>query len=135
MASVYDNIRSALEVSLSAVAGVPQIAWENVKYVPTTGTPYLKPVLVPTLREPSVRGLNPQMLYRGFYTITCYVPQGNGPSVVDDLADSIIDAFEATTDITDGTTIVSIRYAERGLGVEDGAFYAVPVTIGWYHYS
>ncbi len=135
MASIYDDIRTALEVELNGVSGLPEVAWENVSYTRTTGTPYVKPRLIPTIREPAVRGLNPQQYYQGLFRVDCCVPEGLGPSAADELADKIIDAFEATTDIANNGTIVSIRYAEREQGMPDGAFFMVPVNISWYIYS
>jgi len=135
MASIYDDIRAALEVKLSTVAGVPSIGWENAQFSPTTGQPYVKPRLMPTRREPAVRGTNPQMYYQGIFRIECYVPEGAGPSAGDDLADKIINAFEATTDVSQGSTIVPIRYAEREMAEIDGPFYMIPVNIGWYIYK
>jgi len=135
MASIYDDIRAALEVKLSTVAGVPSIGWENAQFSPTTGQPYVKPRLMPTRREPAVRGTNPQMYYQGIFRIECYVPEGAGPSAGDDLADKIINAFEATTGVSQGSTIVSIRYAEREMAEIDGPFYMIPVNIGWYIYK
>ena len=135
MASVYDDIRSALEITLNSVSGVPSIAWENVSFSPAAGQSHVKPRLLPTRREPAVRGVNPQMYYQGVFRVECYVPEGNGPSAGDDLADKIIDAFEATTDLSFNTTFVSIRYAERELGTIEGAHYMIPVNIGWYCYK
>lgn len=135
MASVYDDIRSALEVALNSVSGVPSIAWENFSFSPVAGQSYVKPRLLPTRREPAVRGTNPQIYYQGIFRVECYVPEGNGPSAGDDLADKIIDAFEATTDLSFNTTFVSIRYAERELGTIDGPHYMIPVNIGWYCYK
>lgn len=161
MASVYDDIRSALELKLNSIAGLPSIAWENLSFSPTTGQAYVKPRLIPTRREPAVRGLNPQMYYQGVFRIECYVPEGNGPGTGDTLANTIINALEATTSIyydnvndalltedeafivlesggrtlLDNVTYVSIRYAERELGEVDGAFYMIPVNIGWFLYK
>ena len=135
MASIYDDIRSALEVKLSAVDGLPSVAWENLTFSPTTGESYVKPRLIPTVREPAVRGLNPQIYYQGIFRVDCFVPEGLGPAAGDDLADKIIDAFEATTDVTNGSTTVSIRYAEREQGMQDGAHFMIPVNIGWYIYN
>lgn len=135
MASVYDDIRAALETSLSSVTDVPSVGWENVQFSPTTGQPYVKPRLIPTRREPAVRGTNPQMFYQGIFRVECYVPEDNGPSAGDELADKIIDAFEATTDVSYSGTIVSIRYAEREMAEIDGPFYMIPVNIGWYIYK
>lgn len=135
MASIYDNIRAALETKLSTVSGVPSIGWENLQFSPTTGQAYVKPRLLPTRREPAVRGLNPQMYYQGVFRVECYVPEGNGPAAGDDLADKVIDAFEAATDVSYSGTIVSIRYAEREAAEIDGPFYMIPVNIGWYIYA
>jgi len=134
MASIYDDIRSALEVKLASITDVPSIGWENLQFSPTTGQPYLKPRLIPTRREPAVRGVDPQMYYQGIFRIECYVPEGSGPSAGDDLADKIMEAFEATTDVSQAGTIVSIRYAEREQAEIDGPFYMIPVNIGWYIY-
>lgn len=135
MPSIYDDIRSALEVKLSAITDVPTVGWENTQFSPTTGQSYLKPRLIPTRREPAVRGTNPQMYYQGIFRVECYVPEGNGPSAGDDLADKIMEAFDATTDVSQAGTILSIRYAEREQAEIDGPFYMIPVNIGWYIYK
>jgi len=135
MASIYDDIRAALEVRLTGIADLPEVAWENLTFSPTTGQSFVKPRLVPTVREPAVRGLNPQQYYQGIFRVDCFVPEGLGPRAADDLADKIIDAFEATTDVTNGSTIVSIRYAEREQGMPDGAFFMIPVNVGWFIYN
>ena len=135
MPSIYDDIRAALETTLNSVTDVPSVGWENVQFSPTTGQSYIKPRLIPTRREPAVRGLNPQMFYQGIFRVECYVPEGNGPSAGDDLADKILEAFEATTTASYSGTNVSIRYAEREMAEIDGPFYMIPVNIGWYIYS
>ena len=161
MASIYDNIRAALEIKLSTISGVPSIGWENLQFSPTTGQPYVKPRFLPTRREPAVRGLNPQMYYQGIFRVECYVPEGDGPAAGDALANQIIEALDATSSIyydnvtdsllteaeafltlesgkrilLDNVTYVSIRYAERESAEIDGPFYMIPVNIGWYIYS
>lgn len=141
MASIYDDIRSTLEVTLNSIAGLPHIKPENVSYKPTNGTPYISTKLVPTKRVPAHRGDNPQMFYKGVFRIFCHIPSGTAPGDADDMADLIIEALDATTDVswvnpdTAETTIVSIDYAEREEGIEENSFYYVPVNIGWYIYS
>lgn len=135
MASIYDEIRAVLENTLSSVSNIPSIAWENVNFNPPNNASYIKARLVPTIRRPAVRGTNPQMYYQGYYLIEVYCPEGNGPAAADALANSIIDAFEATTDLSLGAFRLPIRYAERDLGVREGAFYKVEIRIGWYKYQ
>ena len=135
MASIYDDIRQALETRLAAVSGIPDIAWENLTFEPTTGQPYVTARFIPTRRVPAVRGLNPQMYYQGLLRVECCSPEGLGPKGADDLANLVIDNFEATTDISSGSIIVSVDYAEREQGSSNGAHFMVPVNIGWYIYA
>jgi hypothetical protein len=141
MASIHNDIRAALEGKLAATSNLPtSIAYENVPFEPTTGTSYLQTSYIPTSRRPSVRGLNPQQRYQGIFSVTVYAPEGNGPATADAFANTIIEAFEATTDIpytpSGGTTInVSIDYAERQQGFLDSPWYFIPIDIGWYTYK
>jgi len=140
MASIYRDIRAALETKLAAVSGIPAISYENVSYDRTNGTSYVETFFVPQSRRPAVRGLNPQQRYGGVFTVVCYAAEGNGPGAADEIADKVLNAFEATTDVsyTNGdaeTFVVSIDYAEREGGGLDTPFYYVPVNIGFYIYN
>lgn len=136
MASIHDDIRAALEVKLAATSSIPtQIAYENVSFEPTTGTSYLKVSYLPTSRRPAVRGLNPQQRYEGVFRLQVYCPEGDGPATADAFANTLIEAFEATTHINYNSITVSIDYAERQQGFLDAPWYYVPVSIGWYCYN
>ena len=140
MASIYRDIRAALETKLAAVSGIPAISHENVSFDRTNGTSYVETFFVPQSRRPAVRGLNPQQRYGGVFTVVCYAPEGNGPGAADKLADKVLDAFEATTDASfinssGDSIVVSIDYAEREGGGLDTPFYYVPVNIGFYIYN
>jgi|TARA_R100000951_G_C2559542_1_gene155149 hypothetical protein len=140
MASIYRDIRAALETKLKAVSGLPSISYENSSYDRKNGTSYVETFFVPQSRRPAVRGLNPQQRYNGVFTVVCYAPEGNGPGAADELADKVLDAFEATTDASfinssGDSIVVSIDYAEREGGGLDTPFYYVPVNIGFYIYN
>lgn len=161
MADINRKIRAALETHLSNTAGLPDIAYENVPYEPTTGQSFIRVAYMPTVRRPAVRGLNPQQEYRGIFSLNVYAPEGSGPGACEDIVESLINAFEATTDIyydnvndliltesegrlllesgdqilVDSVTRVSIDYAERDIGLTDAPWYLIPVTIGWYIYA
>ena len=140
MASIYNDIRAALETHLSNVSGIPSVAYENVSFEPQTGTSFLQVMFLPTERRPAVRGLNPQQRYQGVFSILVHTPEGKGPKEADDYANTLLEAFEATTDISftnpDLETInVSLDYAERQQGILDSPWYYVRVDIGWYIYK
>ena len=161
MADINRDIRAALETHLSNTPDLPDIAYENVPYEPTTGQSFLRVSYMPTLRRPAVRGLNPQQEYRGILAINVYAPEGVGPSSCEAIVEKLLNSFEATTDIfydnvndllltesegklllesgdqilIDSVTRVSIDYAERDIGFTDAPWYLIPVNIGWYIYN
>jgi len=140
MASIHNDIRAALETHISTTANLPDIAYENVAFEPTTGTSFIRVQYLPTVTRPAVRGLNPQLRYQGVFAVTVFTPEGNGPSTADGYVNKVIDAFQATTDIpftnAESETIkLSIDYAERQQGLIDSPWYYVPINIGWYIYK
>jgi hypothetical protein len=140
MASIHNDIRAALETHISTTANLPDIAYENVVFEPTTGTSFIRVMYLPTVTRPAVRGLNPQLRYQGVFAVTVFAPEGNGPSTADDYVNKVIDAFQATTDISftnaqSETIKLSIEYAERQQGLIDSPWYYVPINIGWYIYK
>ena len=140
MASIHNDIRAALETHISTTANLPTIAYENVAFEPTTSTSFVKVQYLPTITQPAVRGLNPQLRYQGIFAVTVFTPEGNGPSTADDYVNKVIDAFQATTDISftnaqSETIKLSIDYAERQQGLIDSPWYYVPINIGWYIYK
>tara|TARA_R110000851_G_scaffold109213_1_gene231377 strand:+ start:3311 stop:3730 length:420 start_codon:yes stop_codon:yes gene_type:complete len=137
--SYYDEIRAALEVALAGVTDVPQIAWENDKYEPTTGTPYIQVRLLPTARRPAVRGLSPQMRYQGVLQLLVRTPKGTGAAPSQTITENILATFEATTDLsftnTDSETIyVTIDYSEQVGAYTESPWYTTPINVGWYSY-
>ena len=135
MATIDKDIRAALESKLADIPSVPSRAYENVPFNPTTGQNYLEVTYTPITRRPTVRGLNPQQRYDGIFTINCYVPEGAGPAAADTLAKNVMETYEATSKLTQGSTTVNIEFAERRQGIVDSPFYLVPVVVTWYAYK
>jgi hypothetical protein len=91
--------------------------------------------MVPTSRRPAVRGLNPQQRYDGLYSILICTPENLGPGAGYDIADLLLDRFDATTDISLSGLTISIDYSEVRTSFLDSPFYCTPVTIAWYVYN
>ena len=140
MASIHRDIRAALEKHINDTANLPHIAYENIAYEPTTGTSFIRVQYLPTVARPAARGLNPQLRYQGLFSVTVFAPEGNGPATADEYANTVINAFAATTDISftnsqSQTIKLSIDYAERQQGLIDSPWYYIPINIGWYIYK
>jgi len=144
--SVYDDIRSALEVRLAATTDVPAISYENVKYIPTTGTPYIQSRVIYSSRVPATRGLNQstgkphQHRYRGVFQLLLHYPEDVGPSASQEMVNTLIDRFESSTDISFTNTIpktiyITVDYAEQMGAYNRSPWYVTPVNINWYCYD
>lgn len=136
MSVIYKKIRAALEKHLvDTPITLPDIAWENVDYSPTTGAPFLKVQFQPTSRRPSVLGLTPEHRYQGIMTILCYQPEGSGPGSSQDLTDQLLARFNSTTDISWDGIIVSVEYSQQESSYINSPWYVTPITVAWYIYS
>ena len=131
----YEKIEAALETHLLAISGIPDVSFENGTYEPTVGTNYIEAVFIPTVREPATRGQSFQTYYQGVFRLECNVSTETGRGAATQVTSDLIAAFEANTDITfDGLTITT-RYVDKEAGTKDGAFYRVPINVGWYVYT
>lgn len=135
MASVYDDIRNALETQLSGITGIPDIAWENVNYNPTTSSSFVRPTFMPLVREPAVRGLNPQQYYAGMFRAEVFTPEGLGPGAGLTLANTLVESFEATSTLTANSVNVCIRSARVEMAINMDAWFMTPVVVDWYTYN
>jgi len=135
MSSVYTEMRSALQGRLNSLSGLPDVAWENIVFKPTTGTPFVSTLVIPTKRSPAVAGANPSQRYDGIFRVDVIYPEGNGPKDADEMADSIIEHMDASIDIVTPGVTVRIDSATRGQGVVDSPWYIIPVSINFYAYK
>jgi hypothetical protein len=133
--TIINDIRACLDTHLAGTVGLPAVAHQNVPYEPTTGTSFIKVNTVPTSRRPAVRGLNPQQRYDGLYSILICTPENMGPGAGYDIADLLLDRFNAATDISFNGLIISVDYSEVRTSFLDSPFYCTPVTIAWYVYN
>lgn len=137
--SAFNEIRAALESEIANISGIPSAsnrAWENARFEPATDpmTTWIQMRLDPLESRPAVRGINPQILYEGLFTVTIFAPQKTGPAAAETLADAIRDAYTVNDTFTSGSTTVRIRYSERDPGFSDGPWFAIPVVVSWYTY-
>lgn len=135
MSAIFDKIRACLDNRLINTPSVPAIAHDNVVYDTVVGTPFVKVTFNPLSARPATRGLNPQIRYGGTYQILICVPEGFGTGDGLKIADSLMDSFAATTDISYNGIIVTVDYAEINKGFLDSPFYCIPLTVAWYIYN
>lgn len=125
------TIRNALEAKLAAITPAIATAWDNVNYVPVTGTPYQRVHLL--RNRPVDHAITLDLLEdRGFLTVGLFYPLGTGAAAAEARAELIRQAFAPRQLLTSGSVRVEIhKTAEIGSGRVDGDRWHVPVSIPW----
>lgn len=141
MASVYQNIRGALQSALAAISGLPTIVYESQDYSPNPGTPFITAALVPGSGRPASMGPSHAVLHEGSFEINVVWPRkrdgvasGTGPAEA--IADSIKAAFHVSNVFTLNDVTVRTRYAERiGAAMIEPDWLRLPIRVSWYSYD
>ena len=133
--SAYANIRAALETELDSIQDIPFVQFQNTRYNPDTNEPFVTCQLIPTSRTPAVVGYDPQQRYQGIFTVLVYTPENQGPAKNQEIADSIIEAFDATTDLQFGGVFTRIETAEQRVSNKSSPWFVTPIDINWDAYE
>lgn len=134
-------IANALKYRLSTLTLSPvrRIAWPNAAFAPVAGEIYLEPTVLPNRTDYGAVGANAPRRHQGLYQISVRGPAITPtPEVQDEIADLIIEHFEAETIISNGVTVrigsfdgsPGLPYRVSAL-IESG-WRNIPVTIPWW---
>lgn len=137
---MYHKIQAALEIRAKQLVNAPFITFDNTKYEPVVGTPYIKSHFMPMTRQVRSLGLNNQgkphqQRYEGVYQLLLNYPESQGSGPTNAMVSEILDKFEATTDLVFQDVRVTIESTERRRGVDEGPWFKTPVQISWYTYA
>ena len=134
--TTFNDIRAALESEVANVPGIPaQRAWENVRFEPTTGTPWVRMTLLPGSTRPAYLGADPENRHDGLFQVDIFWPENQGPASADTLADNVRSRYKVSNTLTAGTTNVRFNWSERLPARMDGPWYVVSVRASWYTYA
>lgn len=133
---IYDKIRAALETHLDdSPFTLPDLAWENVKYTPTTDQEFIKVQVLPTSRRPSSKGTNRKSRVQGIMNLMCHFPEGTGSGQTSSLINNLVSRFDSTVDISHDGIVLSLEYVEVQSSYINSPWYVTPVTVAWYIYE
>jgi len=108
------------------------VAWPNIPYEPSAGTPYLRPTLLPGDTLQVTLGGNGQDETNSVYQIDVVVPRGAGRPT---LLDTVADRFKRGTVLTYNGISSRVRSVSIGPAILEGAWYFVPVSINVQTYT
>ncbi len=128
------DIRAAFDQHLNETVGdTHDVAWPNYGYEPTTGTPYLRPSIIPA--EPGYAGSGRcgKNRERGVYQIDVNIPESQGRGPAETIAEELRAAFARGTVLTYNGISVRINkaYLSPG-GTDEPGWYRIPVTIQYF---
>ena len=136
----YDKILAALEKRVLDLQGVPSVAWENVKFTPTTGQPYIQTRFRPSGRRSAFVGVGTvgkhlSQRYVGIFQLKLYYPESRGQKPTNTIVNEICDKFDAGTDLSHDGVYVTISQTERMRGINESPWFITPVNVHWYSYA
>lgn len=124
----YD-IQAALNDRLSDEFPAMPIAWENVSYTPTLGTPYLRAHWFPVESKPITLGSSPFIERKGFFQIDCVYPAGQGWGDARSKVAEIVAAFPPRTSFIYNGLEVNIEEIKPHKGLPGDGWYMIPTDI------
>lgn len=125
------SIRQALEVALNtwASANSVSVAWQNVKFSPSSGTKYVRVSILPADTQNPSMG-DDHKRYIGLMQVLIYGDDAVGSSANETLVDSLFTSFARGLSLSAGG--VSVRILDSpsvSPSFDDGGWYVTPVTI------
>jgi len=120
----YSQERADIESRLGTNWSTTPIAWDNVAYVPTPGTAWIRCTILPGSAEGLAFGKDTDIEYSGIIDIGIFVPKDSGNNVARQYADTLAAIFN----LEDFGAINCDEACAQNLGIED-EWYRFNVTI------
>lgn len=138
MSSVYLDIQMLLNEQLHTISDLPDIAYENVEFVPKEDEIYLEVHLASNESENPSIGINAPTYESGIFLINVVGIRGAGYGNIYTYVDKICNNFSRSTVLTDSSMDIIVRIrkssAKPGFYNSEGR-YVVPIAINYFTYN
>lgn len=136
------HIRSALESRLASLTPAWPVAWENVPYHPTLGTPWMRARVLFGRTEPLGVGQGAGEAWEGVFHIGIFTPAGRGPQAAEaratairgDRTAGVQGLFYRGLNLVSGGVAVTILQPYDGPPQEEPDWFSLPVLIPFSAY-
>lgn len=120
----YAQERIDIESRLNTGWATTPIAWDNVPYVPTPGTAWIRCTILPGNAEALEFGRSPEKEFSGIIDIGIFVPRETGSAIARGYADTLSALF----DLVEFGTIDCSEASVQNRGIEED-WYMLSLTI------
>lgn len=124
--------RAALRTQLFGLVNFPDVALENRIFEPTIDEPYVRESFKPSATVVASLGPNARLRTTGVYLLDIFTPQMLGVKQAGDLAQRLLNAFPAVSQLVYAGTTLTVQSSYKGPARVDSPWFIVPVTIEWY---
>lgn len=114
---------------LAATVDPASVAWENVSFSPTPGSPWYRESFSPSGAEAESLGPGSFDRLEGLYLIDVFAPSGEGYKRAEELAEDVLAGFARGLATTDGDTTVIVESSFRAAALSEAEWYQIPITI------
>lgn len=132
MTTANEDIAHALNKHYSTFTASIHKVYENVRYEPSLGTPYLKAWHLPAQTDTITLGPSGVHWYKGIFQVSCFYPQAFGENDAKVMAGKLITHFFRGTQVTYNNILVKVRQAWMSPGYQEDAWYVVPITVDYW---
>jgi len=126
----YETEREDIETRLNTNWTTTDIAWDNVPYIPTPGTAWIRCTILPGGAEGLSFGSDTDIEYSGIIDLGIFVPKDTGNNTARQYADTLAAIFN----LEDFGTVECWEASVQNLGIEK-SWYRLSVTIPFKRYS
>ena len=136
MSTATVDIRAALITKLLTLSGIDtsQVAYENKKFAPTTGTPWIRPVVIFSDPRQAEIGEGGRNYLPGVFHVSLFYPVGSGSGAANTRADALITLFARGTVLTYNGQTVTVARAGRSAETQEDKWLHTVVTVYFYAY-
>lgn len=132
IADVQQAFEQRLSSLVSAGFNTANITYENIPYIPTKGTPWIRSTLLPA--DSSRLNLAGAQTNVGIYQIDIYIELEKGNAALLILMDDLYDHFDGQ-DLTVGTTQIFLKTISRTPAVREDSWLRGSLEIEYHSYS
>lgn len=134
MTSIKALLNQHLQTFAQAQSPAMSVAWENRRFSPPEGEPYLRAFLLPASPRAAALGVSAKDFQRGTFQVDVMALPGEGWNSAYTYADALRAHFLRGTTLQDSYVDLTVEAAAVGPAIEDQGRFKLPVSINFYAY-